>query len=114
MRDRACARAPSSRRPDAPGGDRMLRYGVRCSVLFLLALQIGLPRLAAATACPKVAVFESQDNASRLDLGWQGIFHQRPVSGWSLRMALGQCSGTPESGCGTCPVTGLVSNAGGR
>lgn len=83
-------------------------------LLAVFACPLGTPTLYADGGCPKALIFESEDNGSRLDIGWAGIFHQRKVAGWSLRMALGACEGTMAGSCGACPIEGLISSAGGR
>lgn len=91
----------------------MLRHPLRILVALAVVSCLGVP-IARADGCPKAVVFETDEDLSRIDVGWTGIFFGVPVSGWSLRLALGPCAGTVAGSCGECPITGLLASAGGR
>src|SRR5258706_8840989 len=87
-----------------------------CRATFLLSsLLLSFPTwIAYADDCPKAIVFDAAENSGVLDLGFTGSGHGAPLSGWSLRMALGPCAGDTVGSCGECPIVGLLAGAGGR
>ncbi|MEO6027329.1 MAG: hypothetical protein ABIR79_10735 [Candidatus Binatia bacterium] len=80
-------------------------------LLCLLTAVVGVTP-AAATECPQAVRFEPTLGASTADTGFSGFTHAKPILGNTL--PLGVTCGATTPPCGTCTITGALSDAAGN
>ncbi len=86
-----------------PSRASIVRNVVAAVVLTVSVIDMLIPSGAAA-ACPGRVRFEPTASAT-LDAGWTGIFHDLPVFGPTLDLAIDCVPSSPP--CGNCAITGL-------
>ncbi len=84
----------------------ILRVASACAVALFVA-----SGALAASQCPTALQFEPAADGTTIDLGWTGLLHGTPATGYALRLGVTCEAAAPP--CGTCTIDGITATAGG-